>query len=146
MANGLRRLLTRLFYNSEWQVFNPFDDVYELVYKLTTRFVGSDDVAEDRECLRWSLSIFERFEKSSSTAGFIFPWLITPAHAVRAFLGIRLGLGLAAIIKKRKQSGIRKDDALQYFLDRDTSSAEIIKVCVMSIGIASSSSHQASSK
>ncbi|KAI1750669.1 cytochrome P450, partial [Xylaria castorea] len=113
--------------NTEWRILNPFVDIYELVYKLTIRLVGSTEIAEDRKSLIWTLSIFERFEKSSSTAGFVFPWLITPAHIVRMVLGIRLYVRLSRIIQTRKYSSIIRHDALDYLLSQGADPATIVK-------------------
>lgn len=114
--------------SGEWRVFEPFDIIYELVYKLTTRLVGSSEIAEDPERLRTTLSIFQRFEDSGGTAGFVFPWLITPTRVRRLVTGIRLYLALMKPISERQKKGQKHSDALQYLLDEGTEPMDIIKV------------------
>jgi len=79
--------------------------------------------------------IFERFEKSNSTTGIIFPWLrvFTPAYVTRMVLGAVLYLKFDRIIKDRKRTGRREDDALQYLLDLGTPMETIIKFQISAV-------------
>lgn len=113
--------------SSEWQVMNPFENIYELVYKLTMRIVGATEIAENRKMLKKTLSIFEKFESNNSTARIIFPWLTTPAYVVRLILGALLYMHFARLVNKRKQSGRREEDAVQYLLDQGADNELIIK-------------------
>ncbi len=76
------------------------------------------------------LSVFEKFERSNSTTGIIFPWLrvLTPAYLLRMALGTVLYLAFHRIIRARKRTGRREEDALQYLLDQNTPLDVIIKV------------------
>ncbi len=76
------------------------------------------------------LSVFEKFERSNSTTGIIFPWLrvFTPAYLLRMALGTVLYLTFQRIIRLRKRTGRREEDALQYLLDQNTPLDVIIKV------------------
>ncbi|KAI1353474.1 cytochrome P450 [Xylaria sp. FL0043] len=109
-----------------WNVVDPFDRMYELIYKLTTRLVGSTEIAEDRELLRWSLSVFERLERSGSTARIVFPWLITFNYIASLALGARLYIALLRVIQKRNGRK-HNEDAVGYLLKNGWDPEEIVK-------------------
>lgn len=106
---------------------DPFDSIYELIYKLTMRLVGSTEIAEDRELLRWSPSVFERLEKSGSNARIIFPWLITFNYIASLALGARLYLALLRVIQQRNGRK-HKEDAVGHLLKDGWDPEEIVKV------------------
>ncbi|KAM0815388.1 putative Cytochrome P450 6A1 [Seiridium cardinale] len=111
---------------SDWRVFNPFDDMYRLVYKLTMRTVGATEIAEDPKILDYTLGIFESFDRSSSNLRIIFPWLPTPKHLYRLYNGARLFMVFDKIIKERKKTGVNPGDALQYILDQGADAQDVV--------------------
>jgi cytochrome P450 len=113
----------------EWRVTNPFDSMYKIVYQLTMRTVGANEIANDPKLLAHTLSVFEQFETSSSTMRIIFPWLPTPRHWIRMYNGARLYMIFQKIVEDRKKEGRRENDALQFLLDQDVSIREIVSVC-----------------
>lgn len=113
----------------DWRVTDPFESFYEIVYQLTMRTVGADDIASDPKLLKSTLSIFDWFEKSDSFAKVIFPWLPTVNHYLRLYYGAKLAFVFRDIIERRKKTGIKGNDALQFLIDRDLSLANIVAVC-----------------
>jgi cytochrome P450 len=101
-----------------WRVTNPFDSLYDIVYKLTMRTVGANDIAEDPALTRLTLSQFESFERRESTTKVVFPWLPTPNHIMRLYSGARLAMVFQKIINERKKTGKKGTDALQYMIDQ----------------------------
>ncbi|KAI1201856.1 cytochrome P450 6A1 [Nemania serpens] len=110
----------------DWRVTDPFESFYEIVYQLTMRTVGADDIASDPKLLKSTLSIFDWFEKSDSFAKVIFPWLPTVNHYLRLYYGAKLAFVFRDIIERRKKTGIKGNDALQFLIDRDLSLANIV--------------------
>ncbi|KAL7621631.1 hypothetical protein AAE478_008957 [Parahypoxylon ruwenzoriense] len=110
----------------EWMVTDPFVSMYNIVYKLTMRTMGANDIAEDPELLRYTLSVFEQFEKSPSTTRIIFPWMPTPNYGLQLFNGARLAMVIRKIYKKRKETGAKSNDALQFLIDQGTSLKDVI--------------------
>lgn len=47
---------------------NPFESIYRLIFQLTIRTVGCDEIAEDRELQGKVLKLFETIDKSTTTA------------------------------------------------------------------------------
>ncbi|CAJ2511397.1 Uu.00g070220.m01.CDS01 [Anthostomella pinea] len=101
-----------------WRVTNPFDSFYDVVYQLTMRTVGADNIAEDPALLRKTLAIFERFEGSESTARVVFPWLPTLGHPQKMYSGARLAMVFQRLVERRRTTGWRRDDALQFLIDQ----------------------------
>jgi len=73
-----------------------------------------------------TLEHFETFESLSSTAHVVFPWLPTPRHIKRLYKGARLAMVFQRVIEKRKATGKRREDAIQYLMDTGTSFKNII--------------------
>ncbi|KAI1076373.1 cytochrome P450 6A1 [Whalleya microplaca] len=109
-----------------WKVMAPFESLYELVYQLTMRTVGANDIADDPALLRHTLDIFEGFEASGSVAKVFFPWLPTPKHVMRLYNGARLAMVFQKIIDGRKSTGKRGEDALQVLIDGGAGIKDII--------------------
>ncbi|OAA56523.1 Cytochrome P450 [Niveomyces insectorum RCEF 264] len=106
--------------------FDPFVDINRIVYQLTMRTVGADDIAESPELLDKTLSLFEQIESSSSPARIIFPWLPTFGYIKRMSAGFRLFMTFKRIADDRRKSGCRRKDALQYLLDGGESMERIV--------------------
>ncbi|RYO88763.1 hypothetical protein DL766_005187 [Monosporascus sp. MC13-8B] len=109
-----------------WKVTNPFDSLYQIVYQLTMRTVGANDIAEDPVLLRKTLSMFEQFEKSNSTLKVVFPWFPAPNHLFRIYNAARLGMVFQKLIDQRTKTGKKGNDALQYLIDQGVGIRDII--------------------
>ncbi len=108
--------------------FDPFDDIYRIIYRLAMRNFGANDIIDPSELLDESLALFVPIEASTSPTRIIFPWLPTLAHFRRMAAGARLHMMFDKIVQERKVNGIRGDDTLQYLLDNGVSEARAISV------------------
>ncbi|KAI1640868.1 cytochrome P450 [Biscogniauxia mediterranea] len=109
-----------------WAVTNPFDSLYRIVYQLTMRTVGAEEIANDPALLRSTLAIFESFESAESIARIVFPWLPTPKHLFRVYNGARLAMVFQRIIEKRRTTGKRREDSLQSLIDQGLGIRDIV--------------------
>lgn len=112
----------------EKRVLNPFDDIFQIMYQVSMRTVGANDIAEDRKLLLSTLDLFDRFENSMSPTRLIFPWLPTPNFIYRLYVAGRLGMLISGIVRKRKRNGIKINDPLQAMIDQGDSTIMIISV------------------
>ncbi|KAI1126849.1 cytochrome P450 6A1 [Nemania abortiva] len=112
--------------DAEWKVTDPFESFYDIVYQLTMRTIGANDIADDPKLLKHTLSIFDWFEKSDSFAKVIFPWLPTVNHLMRLYYGAKLAFVFRDIIEKRKKTGKKGNDALQFLIDRGLNLSTIV--------------------
>ena len=107
---------------------DPFVSIYEIVFQLTMRMVGCDEIANDPALLKKTLHLFETIQRSSTPTTIIFPWFPSPALIKRTIAGGRLYMILKKIVDERKKSGRREDDPLQYLIDNGDDMNEIIGV------------------
>jgi cytochrome P450 len=110
-------------------ITDPFTSVYEIVFQLTMRTVGCNEVAENPELLEKALRYNETIEKSGTMAAVMFPWVPSPALIKRTIAGAKMYRIFDKIVKERKATGRREDDSLQFMIDEGDSVRDIISVC-----------------
>lgn len=111
-------------------VSDPFEDMYRLVFKLTMRMVGCDEIAEDEDLLQRVLRIFEGIDGASTATKVMFPWMPTVGHLRRVYSGAQMYMILEKIIKERKDRGVPGSDALQYLMENGDSTVEMVAFIV----------------
>ena len=109
-------------------IFDPFDNLYKIVFQLTMRTVGCNEIANDPPILWKALRLFETIEQSATMAAVIFPWLPSPAKIRRTIAGSQLYMIVGRIVNQRKKTGKREDDALQFMIDQGDDLTRIITV------------------
>lgn len=109
-------------------VFDPFDDIYRIVYQLTMRTVGATEIAESPELLEKTLKMFEDMEGAASATRIAFPWLPTRAYLTQMMVGAQLYSTFNNIAKERKATGQRYEDAMQFLLDSDVDMIRVLSV------------------
>jgi hypothetical protein len=109
-------------------ITDPFDSVYKIVFQLTVRTVGCNEIADNPILLAKTLRFFEIIGQSGSPAGVVFPWLPTPAKLKRIYAGGNLYMIFQRIVNERKRTGKRDDDALQFMIDQGDDVRKIIGV------------------
>lgn len=127
LTSDVRNIFKDLMARPGKKMMNPYDDLYRMVYQLTMRTVGCDEIAENRELGDRTLQLFESFEKLTSPARMVLPWLPTPSYIRRMSTGAKLFFTFDNIVKERKRTGVRRNDALQHFLDQGATVALVIK-------------------
>jgi hypothetical protein len=111
-------------------ITDPFDSVYKIVFQLTIRTVGCNEIANDPRLQAKTLGFFETIEQSATPAGVIFPWLPTPAKLKRTYAGGSLYMMFQGIVNERKRTRKREEDALQFMLDQGDDVTMIIRVSI----------------
>lgn len=109
---------------------NPFESIYRVVFRLTIRMVGADEIADNPEVLEEALNLFEYIEASATAMSIVFPRFPSPAVLKRTYAGARLYMMIENIVKKRAASDEKHDDALQYMLDQGDRTHKIIEFIV----------------
>jgi sterol 14-demethylase len=106
---------------------DPFDGIYLLIYRLTMRQFGTVDVANDPKLLRDTLRTFGALDDSSWLA-IMFPRLPVPGRLRKIWAGAKLHRLFAGIIRERRRTGTRRDDAMQVMMDAGESDVIISAV------------------
>lgn len=107
---------------------DPFESIYGLVFQLTMRTVGCVEICRDPVLLKKVLKLFESFERSTTAAAIIFPWLPGPAIIGRAIAAGQLYRIFKKIIDDRAKSGRKEQDPLQVMIDRGDNMRMILSV------------------
>ncbi|POS73838.1 cytochrome P450 6A1 [Diaporthe helianthi] len=111
--------------------FDPFHDIYHIVYQLTMRTVGATEIAESPELLARTLGLFEEAERNMSTARIIFPWMPTIGYIRRTISGGKLYVIFDRIAKERRRTGKKQEDAFQFLMD---SGEDIVRILTFVLG------------
>jgi cytochrome P450 len=111
-------------------ITNPFQSLYRVVFRLTIRMVGADEIADDPQVLEETLKLFELIDNSVTATSVMFPKFPSPAVLKRSYGGTKLYLIIENIIKKRAASDEKHDDALQYMLDQGDRTFKIVEFIV----------------
>lgn len=112
-------------------VIQPFTILSSLVYRLTHRIVGSNDIADDPKRLEASRAAYHGFEFGSAVE-IMFPSLPTPSKIRRTRASARLQEILVDEVRDRRKTGRRGDDAMQVLIDRDDPEVAISSVSPLS--------------
>jgi hypothetical protein len=111
----------------KWLMFEP-TVTERLVYQMTTRMLGSSEVAEDSAMGDYTLRIFRSIERRDSVARALIPWLPTPTHALRMWDAFRLWRVFSRIVSERNRTGVTPDDTVQSLIHAGASVTDIIAV------------------
>lgn len=95
---------------------DPFDVLYKLVYQLTHRTLGSNDVANDPKLLKDTLAIYTSLDDTSA-AQIMFPWFPVPSKLRKMWAGAKLHWAFEKIMNDRRRTGRVEDDAMQELMD-----------------------------
>lgn len=126
-SSALNRIVERDG-NTGTGLFDPFDDIYKIVYRMTMRTLGATEVANDIPLLDKTLHLFEEVERGTSPLRIIFPWLPTLGWIQQMVGGARLYAIFDSIAKKRKAEGRREDDPFQDLLDTGVNMTYVLGV------------------
>ncbi|TLD37158.1 cytochrome P450 [Venturia nashicola] len=110
------------------KITNPFDSIYEIVFQLTMRTVGCNEIADDPKLLSRAMQYNRTIELSSTPTRIIFPWIPTPAMFRQLYAGAGFYAMFDKVIKQRKKENRRDDDALQICMDQGDSTKDVIGV------------------
>lgn len=106
---------------------DPFESIYRIVFRLTIRTLGANEIAEDEGILKEFLKSFETIDKSSNATTIRFPKFPSLPLLKRYIAGARLYAIVDRIIKKRATTDKKHDDALQFLQDQGGSTMRIVQ-------------------
>lgn len=127
LVHDLKTRLDRLA-DEPVKITNPFDSVYEIVFQLTMRTVGCNEIADDPKMLYQAMYYNRTIELSSTPARVMFPWFPTPALFKQLYAGAGFYTMFDKVIKQRKKENRREDDSLQICIDQGDTTKDVITV------------------
>lgn len=107
--------------------FDPFHNLYRLIYQMTHRLLGAHEVANSPKLLAETLAVYERMSDSSALQT-MFPMMPTLGKLRKLWGGAKLHFLFRRIMRERKRCGRRENDAMQIMMDNGDSDSRITTV------------------
>ncbi|KAJ3508053.1 hypothetical protein NLJ89_g5964 [Agrocybe chaxingu] len=97
--------------------FDPFDNVYELIFQLTIRSLSCSEIAEDPALVARLKVLYDTLDNGTTPATVLVPWLPTPAMIKKLWATKEIYEIVTHAISARERSGTSRNDTLQMLLD-----------------------------
>ncbi|KAF8183163.1 cytochrome P450 [Pholiota molesta] len=97
--------------------FDPFDNVYELVFQLTIRSLSATEISDDPVRVARLKKLYDILDNGTTPATVLVPWLPTPAMIRKLWATKDIYDIVIQAISDRERSGISRNDTLQMLLD-----------------------------
>jgi len=110
------------------KITDPFESVYEIVFQLTMRTVGCNEIAENPELVKTVMKLNQTMESAATPTTIMFPWLPSTGLLKMYYAGARMYMIFAKVIKDRQAQERIEDDAMQIMLDQGDSTKDILAV------------------
>ncbi|QRV80112.1 cytochrome P450 family protein [Ceratobasidium sp. AG-Ba] len=92
--------------------FDPFDDIYSMVFQLTVRAAACREIADSIEDCKRMEKLYWQVEKGSTPTSVLLPWFPSPARRLKTKATTEIYYWFDAIIKARKEENRREEDTL----------------------------------
>lgn len=109
-------------------IFHPFFQIDRVVYLLTIRMVGCNELVESQEMLNRSLDLVTAVDMNNSTPNIIVSWLPAPKYFKRIVAAAKLYWMIGGIVNERKRTGRREEDTMQWLIDEGEGNVKIVYV------------------
>ncbi|QRV97067.1 cytochrome P450 family protein [Ceratobasidium sp. AG-Ba] len=107
--------------------FDPFEDIYSMVFQLTIRAAACREIADSVESCKRMEKLYWMVEKGSTPTSLLLPWLPSMSLKLKWEATLEMYRWLDDIIKARQAENRREEDALQDLLDMGDSTTDIIQ-------------------
>ncbi|KAG8856452.1 hypothetical protein FRB96_006418 [Tulasnella sp. 330] len=106
---------------------NPFHAIQKIVFQLTIRKIGCDEIADDPKLRTQVLNVVEVTDNGHALATFLFPWLPLPKVLRKIWSSVTMYRIVRRVVRDREATGRRGKDALQMLLDNGDSVQSIVE-------------------
>ncbi|KAH7141378.1 cytochrome P450 6A1 [Dactylonectria estremocensis] len=110
-------------------IVRPFDEMWRLVYQLTHRTMGTNDIANNPKEMDRTIAIYASME-GSYAIDVMFPSFPTFKKVNKLVAGAKLYKTLSRIVEDRKKTGRREEDAMQAMMDQGEDARKISAVII----------------
>lgn len=110
-------------------ITNPFDSIYKLTYQLTLRISGCDEIVNSPDLLNTTLNAILKLDEEATPFSIAFPGLALKTKLQKMMAGYTVYQVIDKIIRERKRTGSRPDDAMQLLLDQGDDVLDCVRVC-----------------
>ncbi|KAG9122554.1 hypothetical protein FRC07_001017, partial [Ceratobasidium sp. 392] len=113
--------------------FDPFEDMYTVVFQLTIRAGGCREIADSVEQCKRMEDLFWAIDEGATPVAVLFPWFPSDARRKKVKATAEVFAWFDQIIKARKQEDRREEDALQMLLDLGYSTTDVIEFVLFTL-------------
>jgi len=103
---------------------DPFEDVFLLIYQLSHRTLGCNEIADNPRLLVYTMNIVRNIDWTSGLQ-IMFTGLPTIPRLRKYFAGLRLYWIMNRYINERRRTGRRENDPVQVLMDQGYSNTLI---------------------
>ncbi|KAG5654445.1 hypothetical protein H0H81_002635 [Sphagnurus paluster] len=97
--------------------FDPFDNVYTLLFQTTLRSLSCTEISNDPQVVSRLKTLYDKLDNGTTPATVLVPWLPTPAMIQKLWATKEIYDIVTDAIHTREQSGVSRNDTLQMLLD-----------------------------
>jgi len=126
------------------RVVNPFDEVNDLVFKVTLRLATCEELCRDHEATRRIANLYWDLEKSSTPIALLFPWFPSPSRRTNKRASRELYTLILGFIHGRRAAGATTKGPIDALIKKGDKDVDIISLVmgtlfagVMNTGITS---------
>ncbi|CAA7265289.1 unnamed protein product [Cyclocybe aegerita] len=113
--------------------FDPFKNIYDLVFQMTVRMASCSELANDRATLDELQKLYWQLEKSSTPTALLPPWFPGPAKRRKRTATKELFTKTYDVVEARKKAAIPSSDAVDVLLGQGHSTTEVVEFIVNTI-------------
>ncbi|KAG8743134.1 hypothetical protein FRC10_000351 [Ceratobasidium sp. 414] len=107
--------------------FDPFVDIYSIVFQATIRTIGCREIADSVENCQKLEQLYWHVEKGSTATSMLLPWFPSQARKMKMAATTEIYMWLDSIIKARQKEDRRENDALQDMIDSGESTPTVVQ-------------------
>ncbi|KAF9010183.1 cytochrome P450 [Cyathus striatus] len=98
-------------------IFDPFDNIYELIFQTTIRSLTSEEIADNPILVARLKTLYDTLDTGTTPATVLLPWLPTPAMLQKLWATKEIYDIVVKAVDAREKSGLPRNDTLQMLLD-----------------------------
>ncbi|KAJ3502212.1 hypothetical protein NLJ89_g8989 [Agrocybe chaxingu] len=106
--------------------FDPFKNIYDLVFQMTVRMASCAELAQDMEVLNEVQKLYWTLEKSATPTALLLPWFPSPAKKAKEAATKELFMKLYGFVELRRNAEVPSSDAIDVLLGQGLSTQEIV--------------------
>ncbi|RDB26903.1 Sterol 14-demethylase [Hypsizygus marmoreus] len=106
--------------------FDPFKNVYDLVFQMTVRMATCRELSTDMEVLNKLQHDYWTLEKSATPTALLLPWFPSPAKKNKEIATKNLFTALYGYVETRRAAEVPSSDAIDVLLAQGLSTEHII--------------------
>lgn len=97
--------------------FDPFENIYELLFQATVRSIASEDIANDAALVRRLKYLYDILDNGTTPATVLLPWLPAPSMIKKLWATKEIYGIVSRAVDNRVRTGEHRDDTLQMLVD-----------------------------